>query len=469
DFLDTVVTFAQDADLTTSGATLVLDGEPVPVRAETPRKARPRALSADVIRSLPGRDWPVMTSISASTGDYIGGMDLDAYVLRDTTPLAGDLTVTSRFLLDQPLLDVSTHGKGKPLDVSRELAYAVRSPKYDGPLSARIVDGGTGTPEELAAVQAKDAVVLIEDTGDPSLNPQSQAARDAGAAALVVYGSTPGPFFHQVDNYTINTMEDQALPTLTLRRDLGLALLDAGRRGATLRGTGRVTPAYQYVLGYHEDGRAVPRSLTYRSSAKDLAEVETELRSTTPFPAGVRIAEQVTITSGTTLSGWQVTWPDGPVTGRTVYYSTEPGVQFRRDATAAQGLNAWPAWMLGQPVTYTPGRQPKETYNTAVYHGGLWSAPASPQEAAVHRDGSTLAVDLPYRVDGAGHAQEWGPDQSSTGRFRVWQGDDLLVDDASGTFTTQDVGTGTDRFRIRLETQREEPWWPLATDVTTEW
>src|SRR5690606_42158409 len=47
DFLDTVVTFAQDADLTTTGATLVLHGEPVRVRAETPRKARPRALSAD--------------------------------------------------------------------------------------------------------------------------------------------------------------------------------------------------------------------------------------------------------------------------------------------------------------------------------------------------------------------------------------------------------------------------------------
>ncbi|MCP2267109.1 S8 family serine peptidase [Promicromonospora thailandica] len=469
DFLDTVVTFTRDADLTTSGATLVLDGEPVPVRAETPRKVRPRALSADVTRMLPGRPWPVATSISASTGDYVGGMDLDAYVLPDTAPLAGDLTVTSRFLLDQPLLDVATTGKGKPLDVSRELAYAVRSPRYDGTMAARIVDGGTGTPEELAAVRAKGAVVLIEDTGDPSLNPQSQAARAAGAAALVVYGSTPGPFFHQVDNYTINTMEDQALPTLTLKRDLGLALLDAARRGATLRGTGRVTPAYQYVLGYHEDGRAVPRSLTYRSRDKDLAAVETELRSFKPFAPGLRNAEQITITSGSTLSGWQQSWPDGAVSGRTVYYSTEPGVRFQRDATAAQGLNAWPAWMLGEPVTYAPGRRAKETYNAAVYHGGFWPSPSAPQEAAVHRDGSTLGIDLPYRVDGAGHAQEWGPDEASTGRFRVWQGDDLLTDDAFGTYTTQDVGTGTDRFRIRLETRRETPWWPLSTDVTTEW
>lgn len=469
-FFDGVVSFARDADLTAGDATLVLDGgTAVPVRMDPPQKVAPRALSSELVRELPGRVGPVATDVSFSTGDYTGGMDLDAYVLPGDGALAGRTTVTSRYLLDQPLLDVAVAGRSKPLDVSRELGWAVRSPRYVGRMAARLVDAGTGTPEELAEVRADGAVVLVEDTGDPSLNPQSRAAKDAGAVALIVYGSTPGPFYHQVDNRTINTMDDQALPTLTLERDLGLALVDAARRGATLRGTGRATPSYQYVLGYSEDGTTIPRSLTYRPATRDLAAVETELRSFKPFAPGLRNAERVTITSGSTMSGWQQSWTTGAVSGRTVYYSTERGVRFQRGATAAQGLNAWPAWVDGTAVTYSPGRQPKETYNAQVHHGGFWESPAAPQDAAVHRDGSTLAIDLPYRVDGAGHAQEWGPDEASTGRFRVWRGDELLTDDASGTFATHDVGSGPERFRIRLETRRDTPWWPLSTDVTTEW
>ncbi|WP_419706694.1 S8 family serine peptidase [Promicromonospora sp. NFX87] len=469
-FFSDITTFTRDADLTSGDATLVLDGsDAVPVRMETPKKVAPRALSSDVVRDIPGRGGPVATGVSFSIGDYVGGMDLDAYVLRGTDPLTGDVAVTSRYLLDQPLLDVSAVGRGKPRDVSRELGYAVRSPRYEGRMSARLVDGGTGTPEELAAVGADGAVVLVEDTGDLSLNPQSQAAHDAGAVALIVYGSTPGPFYHQVDNRTINTMDDQAIPTLTLPRDLGRALVEAGRHGATLRGTGRATPSYQYALGYHEQGGAVPRSLTYRPSSKDLAAVETELRSFRPFAPGLRNAERITISSGGTMSGWQESWTSGAVSGRTIYYSTEPGVRFQHGATAAQGLNAWPAWIDGKAVTYEPGRQPKETYNAQVHHGGFWESPATPQDAAVHRDGSTLGINLPYRVDGEGHAQEWGPDEASTGRFRVWRGDELLADDQYGTYATPQVGTGRERFRIRLETQRETPWWPLSTDVTTEW
>lgn len=469
-FFDSIVNFTQDADLTSGDATLVLDGgDAVPVRMETPKKVAPRALGAELVRDLPGRSGPVVTNISVSTGDYVGGMDLDAYVLRDDEPLAGEVTVTSRYLLDQPLLGVSAVGSGRQHDVSRELSYAVRSPRYEGRMSARLVDAGTGTPQELADVRAKGAVVLVEDTGDLTLNPQSKAARDAGAVALIVYGATPGPFYHQVDNRTINTMDDQALPTLTLRRDLGRTLVEAARRGATLRGTGRVTPSYQYVLGYSEQGPTVPRSLTYRPAAKDLAAVETELRSFKPFAPGLRNAERVALTGNGTMSGWQQSWTSGAVSDRTVYYSTQPGTQFQRGATAAQGLNAWPAWTDGIAVAYTPGRHPKETYNAQVHHGGFWESPATPQDAAVYRDGSTLGIDLPYRVDGEGHAQEWGPDEASTGRFRVWQGDDLLTDDTFGTYATQDVGAGTERFRIQLQTHRDTPWWPLSTDVTTEW
>lgn len=469
-FFGSITNFTRDADLTAGDVTLVLDGgDAVPVRMETPKKVAPRALGAELVRDLPGRVGPVVTNISVSTGDYVGGTDLDVYVLRGEGPLTGDLTVTSRYLLDQPLLDVSAVGRSRPLDVSRELGYAVRSPRYEGRMAARLVDGGTGTPQELAAVRAKGAVVLVEDTGDLTLNPQSRAARDAGAVALIVYGSTPGPFYHQVDNRTINTMDDQALPTLTLKRDLGRALVAAARHGATLRGTGRATPSYQYALGYTEQGPTVPRSLTYRPSARDLAAVETELRSFKPFAPGLRNAERLTFTGGGTMSGWQQSWTSGAVSGRTVYYSTQPGTQFQRGATAAQGLNAWPAWTDGVAATYTPGRQPKETYNMQVHHGGFWESPAAPRDAAVHRDGSTLAIDLPYRVDGAGRAQEWGPDEASTGRFRVWRGDDLLTDDTFGTYTTQEVGTDRERFRIRLETHRDTPWWPLSTDVTTEW
>lgn len=467
-YFDSVTSFTRDADLH-SDVTLHLDGSTaIPARVDTDKKVKPHALDLGLVRHLPGAPYPLVHDITGTTGDYVGGLDFEPYVLPTDEPLAGDLTVNTRYLLDQPLLDVTTSDAGRPLDVSRDLSYAVRSPHYLGKLSARLVDAGTGTPTELGAAGVKGAVAVVEDTGDPILNAQSQAARDAGAVALIVYGAGPGPFHQEVDNRQINTMNDQAVPTLTVARDVGLRLVAAAHRGAKLRGTGIATPTYQYAVGYEEQGDAVPASLTYAATSKNTAAVVVDVRAFQPGRPGVRTGEMITIASGGTMAGWTSLYT-GALTGRTVYYSTEPGVTFQRSAAAAQGLNAWPSFFEGTPKTYTPGPQPKEVYNAQIHHGGLRPAPATPQGAAVYRDGDTLSINLPYRVDGEGHTQQWGPDQDSTGRFQVWQGDQPLTDDEWGSSTSQQVSSGAEPFRIRLETHRDTDWWSQSTDVTTEW
>jgi subtilisin family serine protease len=465
-FFDSVTTFTRDVDLQ-DDVTVRLDGSTgVPARVDVPKKTVPRAFDESLVRRLPGRSYPVITDVSTQLSDYTGGVDLDAYVLPSDGPVAGQQSLHTRFLLDQPMLDVSVTGAGKPLDVTGDLHPAIRSPQVLGKLSARLVDAGTGTPAELAAAGVRGAVALVEDTGDPLLNEQSQAAHDAGAVALVVYGATPGPFYQTVDNRQINTMSDQAVPTLTVARDVGLQLLAAAHRGGRLQGTGIASPTYQYALAYLEQGHEVPPSLTYRAKADDLATVDVDVRTFAPGHPGTRTIEWLMMGADGTYAGFPYIF-HGPLTDRTVYFSTQPGVTFQRTVTSATGLGVAPAEFTGPPRTYSPGRQPAETYVAQVHHGGLRPSPAQPQDAAVFRDGDVLSVNLPYRVDGAGNVQSWGPDQDSTGRFRIWQGDQVLTDDEWSSSATPQVGDGP--FRIQLHTHRDTDWWPLSTDVTTEW
>lgn len=462
-FIEGFTSFSYDVDLNTDQKVVLEADEALPVEIKTEEKSRPWSLDETIMRDLPGRGYQVSTSISTGISIVDGGLDLDLAVLTNHDPDFGAQTVHTRYIMNQPLLDATVSAKGKKIDVARELNYGILSPKHIGDLSAPLVHAGTGTPAELTAAGVRGAVALVEDRREPDLNAQAQDAFDAGAVAVIVYGSTPGAFFESVDFRHLNTMSEKVLPTLTLSRDAGLELVELTKTGkATLTGTGREDPGYQYALGYIEDGD--PESLSYRADARNTAQVELDVRG---FLDGARTIEYATMIGGGIYTGFPYLFT-GPLPDRTVYYSTEPDITFHRTVKPAEYLGVSPAEFAGAPRTYEPGQRTTETMLAQVHHGGFRSSPATPPEASVFRDGDDLFVDLPYRVDDDGHAQTWGPDQDTTSRFRVWAGDALLLDSeyANGSGLVPAEQTV---YRMLLETSRDVEWWPQSTAVSSEW
>lgn len=468
--------FTTDLDVS-ADQKIVLDArEAVPVEVETEEKAITRSVNLTLTRKLPDYDYPIRISVGGSAGGMSAGIE-DSLSLLPAGDLLGDTSVAVRAVMDQPLLDATAIAGKTKLDVATDLVYGLKSPKVQGTFAAPLVDAGTGTPEELAAADVAGAVALVEFTPNPvietppmprdeaqalQLNPQAQKAFDAGAVAVIVYGATPGPYFENVSDGVLGLMMPKPLPTLTVARDIGLELVELAHRGGRLEGTGVSMPSYQYALAYREDG--IPNELEYTATSDNTATARVDVKALTP---GRPMAEYTgSIVDGDYL-GTQFLF-ETPFE-REVYYSTEEGVAFQRSIGLSQGGDAWPDEFQSAPTTYQPGQQVTETWFGSVIHGGFTPAPATPEASSVWRDGDTLNVNVPYRVDGDGNAQRGSaPDHQTTGRFQFWLDDQVLVD-SEYAGAGLEVPAGDHAYRMRLDSHRDVDWWPLSTDVSTEW
>ncbi len=230
------------------------------------------------------------------------------------------------------------------------------------------------------------------------LNTQAQAAFDAGAVALVVYGADSNPYFENVSDDALGMMFPKPLPTFTMQREAGLKLVDLAHRGARLDGTGLEAPSYQYALAYLEEG-GIPDELEYEATSRNTAKVHVDVHALAP-DLGM-FEDLVSIVGGSYLG--TPFFFEAPLE-RDVYYSTDEGVTFQRRMGLAQNIDRWPSAFVNAPVVYRPGQKTSESwFGGAVTHGGLDPAPDTPETSSVWRDGGdTLNVSLPTGSTAAG-------------------------------------------------------------------
>lgn len=466
--------FTRDIDLTELGDhTVTIDGSKAKrVSIDTEKKAQPTNFEQILSRVLPGRTYPVTQGSMGSAIVSSGGLPEEVYVLAEGD-LAGEEFLSETWLLAAPKLDVTATAGSKSVDISEDLRYAVLSPELRGSVSAAIVHAGSGTPAELEKASARGKIVLVEAHpasigGVKLLDAQAEAAKDAGAIALIVYGATEGPYWEEIPFGALGQASDKALPTLTISRARGLELVDlaGANKGARVTGTGYGYPPYDYAFAKTEHG--IPSDLTYRLDSANTAAVETEVSG---FPAGTSMLERhYIITSGNFVGFGR--WLDEPVADRTIYNFADPGVRYQHSAQAfAGGGFTWegtPSDFFGPVRSYTPGQTDSQTFIGQVVHGGLAPDPESPSQASVRREGDTLMIDLPYRVDGEGHPNQSGPDAGTDAAFELWTGDRILASEryASGWAV---MPPEEREYRVVLKTGRYERWWTQSTEVTTEW
>ncbi|MEV4754735.1 S8 family serine peptidase [Micromonospora sp. NPDC049559] len=379
-----------------------------------------------------------------------------------TRPVStGTFQFFTRWDLAAPVLTAEVTGAGgfalpEPLPVDD-------APLLDGRVSARLVDGGDGTPAELGAAGVRDAVVLLR-VGDPdAVAGQLAAAGAAGARAALVAAPTPGWFFANGAGAPI--------PAYRLDATVATRLRDRLARGpASVALDGVARSPYRYDLLLTEPGR-IPADLHYTPAELRLAMVETEFHQHAPgmralegragYPDGVRTA-------------FTFTRPLTAAQRRTDHVNTA-GVTWRGSAVAqGEDLNSPRGTTYGPLRALRAGDRVREAWFPALTRPAapLGTAPDYPNGSPANRSRDAIRVSIPQYVDGGGSLYGWIDGRSDRTELALRR-EGTLVGRTTGNAAQFTVPGGTARYRLTLDVSRDrfdgQPWWTTSTATSTTW
>ncbi|MFG2976111.1 S8 family serine peptidase [Streptomyces sp. NPDC048331] len=247
--------------------------------------------------------------------------------------------------------------------VLHPITASTGSDNLDGVGAARLVDAGSGTPEELAAAGAKDAVVLVKAV-DGALYEVARNARAAGARAVLAHRDAPGRWAGSTG------YAGGALPALTIEtaeaKELS-ARLATGE--VTLSWKAEANSPYVYSLALPEQGE-VKGGRTHRVRDRDLGRTESTYNS-----MGVA-ADFIDMTGayrpiGSAVYFGGIETVAAPGT-RTEYHSAG-------DTAWDQLLSSsfpWGEFMVGEQRTYTKGQRGSTTWYDGI------TGPVAPRDLA---------------------------------------------------------------------------------------
>ncbi|MGW5362733.1 S8 family peptidase [Actinopolymorpha pittospori] len=185
-----------------------------PVSLTTPRAADPGNFGIAWHRSAGDRS-------EVSGKGLSGDVTKEVYVQPMPRVSTGTFEFLHRWDLAQPQLTARVTGPGGfhlPTPRPAELA-----PTFVGEDRVRVVDGGSGTPAEVAKVATRGSVVLVQHL-EGQVSEQARAAAAAGARVLFVYNdTTAGPLNESAEGATIPVYQLERVEGLRLRALLAKA------------------------------------------------------------------------------------------------------------------------------------------------------------------------------------------------------------------------------------------------------
>lgn len=360
--------------------------------------------------------------------------------------------------LEEPELEVFAEG---PQRFELPAGWLRGSPTPSGSQRLATVHGGQGTPEDLAGVDAKDKLVVLELPGELSYDEvyaRIRAVEDAGGKAVAVGVLEEAVAVNRVD-------EDfpAALPTLRLYDEPGRRYADLVKAGGvTTSVTARSSSAYRYELAYPSPGQ-LPANLTTVAKTADLASVRMAYHGGTEQEPPITTAS-VEGLGGEISTQWGL--PGVPHAERVEHFT--PG-KWRI------GVGGW--WAAAgtgyERAALEAGKSYRMQWNAAVAAPGFAGTTANElgeNHPWAWRVGDLLDITVPFFADAAGHAraaQPFGYDKGSTALYR----DGVVVgtqdQPGRGVFV---VPRDESTYRLTADVSREgQPWWPLSTKVSGSW
>lgn len=213
----------------------------------------------------------------------------DLYVIPGGgTVQTGTFTMKIQDELVAPTLTMAAHGAGAPRTLNARYAhegggcdaYLPCVAPFRSPGEYRVVDAGTGTPDELAAAKVTGKVALVHEVEpDPNDPPNTDTvttnAAAAGASGVLVVIGDAGPNWRVSYDHT-------TIPVAVLSHAEGELLAAAVKAGpVTITTGGQAISPYVYNLNQQVTGK-LPDNPTFAANPQTLATVTARYHADTP-------------------------------------------------------------------------------------------------------------------------------------------------------------------------------------------
>ncbi|MCY0934099.1 S8 family peptidase [Streptomyces sp. H34-S4] len=326
-------------------------------------------------------------------GTAMGGRTIRGYYASvDGKAKEGDFEFGSYWRAAAPLLS-ELKANGGP--VLHPLTASTGSDNLDGTGSAPLVNAGTGTAEELAAVAARGAIVLVK-AADAAMYQVAEDAKAAGAKGVLAYRDAPGRW------QAFTGYAGGALPVISVESGEGQALLARlGKGKVTLNWKGSAKSPYVYNLAQIEKGQ-VHGDRTYRVRDRELGAALSAYQS-------MGVAADYTDLTGAYRPIGSAVYFGGidtvAVPGkRTEYYSAGDTAWDHMVSSSFP----WGEFMTDQHRTYKAGSTRAENWYDGVIGPVAPLDTAGKQQLAAERQGNLIGFASAMWGDSGHYAQQGG-------------------------------------------------------------
>ncbi|QNS03466.1 S8 family peptidase [Streptomyces xanthii] len=330
---------------------------------------------------------------------------------------------------------------------------STNSMNLDGEDSARIVDGKSGTAEELAAAKGELALVKLPEGG--SVSTLARTAAKAGVKGLVLYREAAGRWYPSVG------FVGGPLPVLALETAEGTDLAARVAAGeATLRWKATAKSPYVYTLAFPESQVRTDR--VYRVRDRDLATNRATYRGMGTTADYVDLPSMVR-PSGLTASFGEFATVPAPFTRTELYSGGTTGYGHMVSSSFP-----WGEFMVDPVRTYKKGER-----RTEEWYGGV-VAPTTPldgagkQVLAAERQGDLIGVAPGFWGDG----EHFGM-QGSFGDLgsMTLKADGKLIGQSAWPSGVFEVPSEDAAYEMTLNTMKldNSGVWKRSAQTTTTW
>ena len=323
------------------------------------------------------------------------------------------------------------------------------SARINGTKLLRVVDAGTGRPEDLTGSSVRGAVALVKRSDAVSISQVVANAAAAGAAVVIVYNDAPGDW-----GTAIYRKDPTAIPALSLSNEQGVKL--AASRDAMLLFRGTAVPPYSYEVLKTQVGIAANQQ--YRADPSELATVDSSFHASTPALGGYA---RYLISDKQTFVVMMLKRSAMP--RRTTEYVTG-GVRTWEFVSAAGVWEPMGGSYQTMPTVLQAGRTTSRAWNKAVVRSAI--TPNHPDGAV--RVGDLGGTDIAPLLDtGTG---QWftlpsNLDKSVTTVYR----DGQLLGSAPSSTVAFPMVPQPATYKLVLDVTKNQPWWTTSTKASTAW
>jgi subtilisin family serine protease len=346
---------------------------------------------------------------------------------------------------------------GQPFDVNLQALFGAPPPEKT---TLTAVYGGSGTPEDLAKIDARGKLVVVE--FDPYLGREewlrrgvniAKAGGKLGMFRFIDQGAQPLPPGDPVEGEPVPTFYGDQNGTV----DRLVELVKKGE--TTVNYASRASTDLRYELVHGVRGE-VTAPVTYRPRTRDLATMRAAYHDNAPNTAGfvafgklfdryvgtgwfARTAAQQERVEYFTPTSWELEWTTGP------YVMTD---------TATLAAHRPPTRVVWNKAVVGPSlRGMTKNFLPEDPHPWSW------------RDDGKINVKLPMYGDAAGRPRMVDMFSSATGSVTVYRDGQALGTGPVTDFVEYPVPAEDASYRVVAEARQSDATWSLSTVVTAEW